>query len=224
MKPDTAVAELLDELGLGINADRVEIFDFAQAEFCPIHHTRVPVALVGYALASPTFARGRFPRLSFIDLIRKRPSMDEIEVRALAMLCGVEVTPPFWGNPGPFSTRLWDAIERYGLDPFFERVAGRYRYGNCGDHYLMRPRGFDWNDPNLPEIPKVLAKWRADYKKLPPVRQLMVAAILQLYLQGDDPYWMVCAKKWHASDGVEILKKEGVLRDWALLYALYPGW
>jgi hypothetical protein len=215
---DTAVAELLAELGLVIGARQVEIADFEQATSCYIHHTRVPVALTGYALVSPAFARGRFPKLSFIDLIHKRPSMDEIEACALAAVCDVEVTPPFWDNPEPFDTHLWQVIERQSLDPFFERIAERYRYGNRGDHYLMRPRGFDWSDPDQPEIPGALAKWRSDYKKLPPARQLMVATILQLYRQGDDPYWMVrVPKRWHASEGVEILKKEGALQDWAQL-------
>jgi hypothetical protein len=225
MKLNAAVAELLDELGLAIGASQVEIVDFRQAESCYIHHTRVPVALTGYALVSPAFARGRFPRFSFVDLIHKRPSMDETEVCALAALCGIEVTPPFWGNPEPFGAHLWHVIGQYALDPFFERVAERYRYGCRGDHFLTRPRGFDWSDPDQPEIPRALAKWRSDYRKLPPARQLLVASILQLYLQGDDPYWMVrVPKKWHASEGIEILKKEGALRDWVRLYALYPGW
>jgi len=54
------VAELLDRLGLAIGASQVEIVDFKQAESCYIHHTQVPVALTGYALVSPAFARGRF--------------------------------------------------------------------------------------------------------------------------------------------------------------------
>ncbi len=219
------VAELLDRLGLAIGASHVEIVDFKQAESCYIHHTQVPVALTGYALVSPAFARGRFPKLSFIDLIHKRPSMGEIEACAIAAVCGAEVVPPFWSNPEPFSDHLWSVIARHGLEPFFERVGERYRFGSRGDHYLMRPRGFNWSDPDQPEIPGALAKWRADYKKLPPARQLMVATILQLYRQGGDPCWMVrVPKKWHAAEGVEILKKDGALQDWARLYALYPGW
>lgn len=221
--PNPAVAELFDDLGLSIGEQQVEIIDFKQAETCHIHHTRVPVALVGYAIVSPTFARGRFPKLSFIDLIQKRPSMDETEAYALAAVCGVDVTPPFWGKPEPFGEHLWDVITRYELDPFFQRV-GR-RYGGRGDHYLMRPRGFDWTDPDQPEIPGALAKWRSDYKKLTPARQLMVVTILQLYRQSDDPYWMVrVPKKWYASEGIEILHGQGALQDWARLYALYPGW
>lgn len=222
--PNTAVANLLDEMGLAIGASQVEIIDFRQAESCYVHHTRVPVALAAYALVSPTFARGRFPKLSFLDLIRKCPAMDETESSALAAVCGAEVAPPFWGNPEPFGKHLWDVIARYDLGAFFERV--ERRYGSVGDHYLMRPRGFDWSDPEQPEIPGALAKWRSDYKALQPVRQLMVATVLQLYRQGDDPYWMVrVPKKWHASEGIAVLHGHGgALVDWARLYALYPGW
>lgn len=221
--PGSAVAELLDELGLAIGALQVEIVDFKQAEACYVHHTRVPVAVAGFAMVSPAFARGRFPKYSFLDLIQKRPSMDETEACALAAVCGAKVSPPFWGNPEPFGNHLWNVIARYQLEPYFERVAKRY--GSVGEHYLMRPRGFDWNNPDQPEIPGALAKWRVDYKRLPPARQLMVATILQLYRQGDDPYWMVrVPKKWHASEGVEILHASGALQDWARLYALYPGW
>jgi hypothetical protein len=149
--------------------------------------------------------------------------MDEVEASALAAMCGTAVTPPFWGNPEPFGAHLWNVIERYELGAFFERVDRRY--GSLGDHYLMRPRGFDWTDPDNPEIPGALTKWRSDYKKLPTARQLMVATVLQLYRQGDDRYWMVrVPKKWHASEGILVLRDQGALADWARLYALYPGW
>lgn len=218
-----AVQALLDNLGLALGAHQVEILDFQQAESTYIHHSTVPVALAGYAMVSPAFARGRFPGLSFIDLIRKRSSMDETEACALAAVCGVNVTPPFWGNPGPFGAHLWIVIDRYELGALFERADRPYGYG--GEHFLMRPRGFDWNAPEHPEIPEALNKWRAHYRKLPPARQLMAATILQLYLQGDDPYWMVrVPKKWHASEGVSILRTEGAIEDWAVLYATYPGW
>ncbi len=217
------VAQLLDELGLAIGAHQVEIIDFNQAESGYIHPAQVPVALVGYALVSPTFARGRFPKLSFIDLIRKRPSMDGQDACALAAVCGVEVRLPFWSNSQLFGQHLWEVIGRYELEPFFERVDKRY--GTAGEHYLMRPRGYEWASPDPPEIPGALAKWRVEYKQASPVRQLMTATVLQLYLQGDDPHWMVrVPKKWHAAEGIEILHCQGALADWARLYALYPGW
>lgn len=215
------VAQLLDDLGLAIGETQVELVDFKQAETCYIHHTRTPVALAGYAMVSAAFARGRFPTFSFLDMIKKRPSMDETEACALAAICGAQVTPPFWGNPVPFGKHLWDAIERYELSAFFERT--EKPYGSPGEHYFMRPRGFKW-DSDWSESPEALKKWRADYKKLPAVRQLMVTTILRLY-NSDETSWLVrVPKKWHAAEGIEILRDQGALIDWAKIYALYPGW
>ncbi|SHI12469.1 hypothetical protein [Pollutimonas bauzanensis] len=217
------VADLLDNLGLTLGSHQVELVNFKRAKQCSVRHDQVPVAITGYTLVSPAFARGRFPECSFIDMIEKRSSMDDRDACALAAICGVDVMPPFWGNPRPFGEHVWNIIDLYELGAFFERV--NHRYGNEGDHYLMRPRGLDWSDPDQPELPGGLQKWRSDYRELPPVRQLMVATVLQLYLQGDDRYWMVrVPKKWHAAEGIEILHAQGVLADWAKLYALYPGW
>lgn len=224
IQPTREIAEVLDSLGLAIGAHQVEIVDFKQAESCYVHHSLVPVALVGYAIVSPVFARGRFPKHSFIDLIQKRPSMDTLEALALATECGADVAPPIGlANPRPFGEHLWAVIDRYDLSAFFERVDRPY--GSGGEHFLMRPRGFDWNTPSQPEIPGAVQKWRRDYKALPLVRQLMVATVLQLYRQGPDQYWMVrVPKTWHAAEGIAILHANGVLADWARLYALYSGW
>lgn len=222
MLPTTSTSVLLDSLGLAIGAQAVELVDIHEAETTYIHHSLVPVALVGYALVSPTFAKGRFPKLSFIDLIHKRPTMDDIEARAMAAVCGIDIEPGSWSNPG-FGTHLWEMIERYDLGAFFQRVDRPY--GSGGEHYLMRPRGFDWSNPDNPEIPGGLDLWRSAYRQLQTHRQLLVATILQLYLQREDEHWMVrVPKKWHAADGITVLNEQGVLRDWAKLYVLYPGW
>lgn len=223
MHTSPAVSALLDRLGLAIGPYQVEIIDIHEAEKAYIHHSSVPVAVTGYALISPSFAKGRFPKLSFVDLIHKRPAMDEVEAHALAAVCGVEIDSEAWSDPESFGTHLWEVIKRYDLRLFFQCIDRPY--GSRGKHYLMRPVGFNWTDPDHPEIPGALAKWRSDYRKLPPYRQLLVASILQLYFQSDDHYWMVrVPKNWHAAEGVEILKGNGALQDWAKLYALYPGW
>ena len=219
--PNTDVAELLDELGLAIGAHQVEIIDFKQAESCYIHHTRVPVAVAGYASVSPAFAQGRFPKLSFLDLIAKRPLMDEREACALAAICGAEASPPFWGNPAPFGEQLWAIIGRYNLGDFFDRLDNKDAYGQGGEHYLMRPRGSDLEDAKADDI---LKKWRADYKKLPDFRQLLVATIIRLYNSNEDRWLFRVPKKWHAAEGIGILRNQNALADWAKLYALYPGW
>ena len=223
--PSASTGRILDDLGLAIGARKVEIIDFNQAEGCYVHHTKVPVAVAGYALVSPAFAQGKFPKFSFINLINKRPSMDEDEVCALASICGAEVTPPFWGNPEPFGQFLWHVIDKYELTPFFVRLPEDRRFGMKGDHFLMRPYGLDWSAPYEPEIPGALAQWRSNYRKLSPVRQLLVTSVLQLYRQGEDKVWQVrVPKAWHAAEGISILSEQGALADWAKLYALYPGW
>lgn len=221
--PSVAVAELLDELGLAMGVHQVEIVDFKQAESCYIHHTRMPVALAGYASVSPAFAQGRFPKFSFLDLIAKRPSMDEREACALAAICGAEATPPFWGNPAPFGEQLWAVIEHYNLGDFFDRLDPKDGYGKGGKHYLMRPRGSNWGIKEA-ENESTLKKWRADYKKLPEFRRLLVATIIRLYNSNEDRWLVRVPKKWHAAEGIKILRDQGALADWARLYALYPGW
>ena len=215
--------EILKQLGLDVDAGHVQIGDIDVASSGYVHHSRVPVAIAGYAMASPIFARGRFPDATFIDLVLKRPAMDQHEVIAFAAVCGIQVSPPFWGNPGPFAAHLWDVIERYQLSPFFERVD----QAHCvdGDHYAMRPRGLDWTTLSPLDPPHGIDQWRAQYRKLSTPTQLMVVTILHLYLQRKDSTWMLrVPKKWHASDAINALREHGMLHDWAKLLALYPGW
>lgn len=220
------VLELLDGLGLAVGANGVEMIDFDLAGGVRgpspyAHHTQIPVALVGYAMVMPAFAIGRFPDITLIQLVRKRPSMDEREVVAFAAVCGVKVSPPFWGNPEPFVDFLHELISRHDLFAFFD-MEGQPEGSRL---HSIRPRGYDWADPMWPEIPGVIARWRKDYRALPPARQIMVATIMQLYMQRDDTTWMVrVPKKWHAAEAVEILRDAGGLKDWARLIALYPGW
>ena len=59
----------------------VVMTNFAKAENPYIHHSGVPVAVVAMALASPTFARRRFPKLRLVDVVAKTASMDGAEKR-----------------------------------------------------------------------------------------------------------------------------------------------
>lgn len=218
-----ATSHLLDRFGLAIGPAGVQITDFDLAgQRGYIHHAHVPVAVTGYAVVAPVFARGRFPDYTFINLIHTRPSMDEQDATALAALCGVDVAPPFWGNPEPFAAHLWDVIDRYDLGAFFERVDSPQA---SADHYRMRPRSATAYEFDKPGASEVISQWRKDYRALPLAKQLMVATILNLYLMRDDTIWMVrVPKKWHAAEGIEVLQAAGYLTDWAKLVALYPGW
>lgn len=212
------VAKLLDELGLSLPAPgRPELIDFTQAESCYIHHTRVPTAVIGYGLVSPTFARGRFPKFTYLAMMDKRSSMDEDEACAVADMCGADVTPPFWGNPGPFTQQLHAVIDKYDLGGFFKRN----EHGQPGTPFEISPIG-SGEEVNS----DVLKKWRADFKKLSDVRKMMTVAILGLYnATACKNHWLVrVPKTWHAVDGIQILKENDALSDWGKLFATYPGW
>jgi hypothetical protein len=95
-RADTAA--LLDEFGIELSAGGLVVMtDFAKAESA-YHHSRVPVAVVAMALASPTFARGRFPKLRLVDVVAKAPAMDDAEKHALAAVCGAGVADVPWGS------------------------------------------------------------------------------------------------------------------------------
>lgn len=212
------VSKLLDELGLSLPMPgRPEIIDFSQAESCHVHHSRTPTATVGYAMVSPSLARGRFPKFTFIAMMDKRSSMDEYEVCALADMCGAEVTPPFWGNPGPFTRQLHWVIDKYDLWEFFQKDA----HGEPGTPFEIRPIG-----SNADASSDVLKKWRAAFKKLPDVRKMMVVSILGLYnAKACNEHWLLrVPKSWHAVDGIQILRENGALADWGKLFATYSGW
>lgn len=212
------VAKLLDELGLSLPMPgRPEIIDFTQAETCYVHHTRVPTAAVGYALVSPTFARGRFPKFTFVSMMDKRSAMDEFEVCAVADMCGADVTPPFWGNSGPFTVQLHAVIDKYDLWGFFQKN----EHGQPGTPFEICPIGSGEEASS-----DVLKKWRGDFKKLPDVRKMMVVAILGLYnARACNEHWLFrVPKSWHAVDGIQILRDNGALADWGKLFATYSGW
>jgi hypothetical protein len=213
------VHALLAELGVELAPGGVPIIsDFAKAERCYVHHSSVPVAIVAWTPASPAFARGRFPKLRLADLVIKRPSMDGREARALAACCGVPL--PAAGDRARFRERLSLVIDRYDLHALFEHVPE-----NPAQDIDVRPRGFDYRDPEWPEIPGAIKAWRQAYKAMPAHRQMMAATIVWLYRTEIDRIWMVRVPwSWHAADAIDLLKSEGVLFDWAQLVALYPGW
>jgi hypothetical protein len=72
------IASLLESFGMDLSVGGLVVMsDFAKAESAYVHHSRVPVAVVAMALASPTVARGRFPKLRLVDVVVKAPVMDD---------------------------------------------------------------------------------------------------------------------------------------------------
>src|SRR6516162_9058228 len=87
-------ASLLKSFGIELSAGGLVVMtDFAKAESAYIHHSSVPVAVVAMAVASPTFARGRFPKLRLVEVVTKVAAMDGREMRALATVCRRSVGP-----------------------------------------------------------------------------------------------------------------------------------
>ena len=224
MQAATIAAEttsLLESFGIELSAGGLVVMsDFAKAESAYIHHSRVPVAVVAMAIASPTFARGRFPKLRLVDVVAKAPAMDGREHRALAAVCGANIDglPEGSGRAPAFAAHLLEVITRYELEGFFLRDPRLSING-----IDIRPRGFDYRTDQIDNA--AMADWRRAYKALPAVRQMMVATIIWLYLGGADKTWLArLPSTWHAADAVAAMMSAGALRDWGRLVALYPGW
>lgn len=216
--------ELLDQFGLTIEANKVQITNFDEAANCRIHHTRMPIVLTAYTIASPELSRRRFPDTTFIDLIAKRPAMDRNELLAFVAVCSNQIILPSSRSPEEFTEHLLYVIDRYGLNALFE-ILDRRHYQAIEPHYQICPSGVSWLKPNQPEKHNGFAKWQDDYQELPQVGQLMAATIMTLYKGRPDDYWMEnVPKEWDAVEGIERLLKHGAFEDWARLYALYPGW
>jgi len=172
------------------------------------------------AVASPVFARGRFPKLRLVDAVTKVPAMDGREMRALATVCGANIDglPEGSGRAPAFAAHLLGVIARYEFDAFFTRVPDQVVNG-----IDVRPRGLDYRTSEIDK--DAMAEWRRAYKALPPVRQMMVATIIWLYRGEPDKTWLArLPSTWHAADAIAALLEAGALRDWGRLVALYPGW
>jgi len=216
-----AVHKTLRELGLAIHSGTVLFEDVDRASRCYVHHSTMPVALLGYALAEPNFCRGRFPKADFLQMIAKRSKMDGSEIHTLAALGGVATLPAFGDFKNTFGPALWRVVETYELHDFFLAVENR---PPPPSHLALRPRAIDWlNGEDV--IPEAMKEWRRRYKALPLVRQLMAATVLTLYRGDLDKLWLVRAPRaWHPADAIDAIREGGALRDWAELIAMYPGW
>ena len=223
-KTDARAAETaspLESFGIELSAGGLVVMtDFAKAESAYIHHSSVPVAVVAMAVASPTFARGRFPKLRLVDVVAKVPVMDGREIRALATVCGANIDslPEGSGRAPAFAAHLLDVIARYEFDAFFLRDPSQSING-----IDVRPRGFVYRTSQVDA--RAMAEWRRAYRTLPPTRQMMVATIIWLYRGEPDKTWLArLPSTWHAADAIAALVEAGALRDWGRLVALYPGW
>jgi hypothetical protein len=70
-----------------------------------------------------------------------------------------------------------------------------------------------------------MERWRADYRAMTAVQQMLAASIIWLYRGGKDNRWLrrvPCT--WHAADAIDEMRRRDVLADWGRLISLYPGW
>ncbi|KAB2918476.1 MAG: hypothetical protein F9K29_07870 [Hyphomicrobiaceae bacterium] len=214
-KPESLLNEFGVEMGPG---GLVVLSDMDKAEHAYIYHSRIPVALTAFAIVSPAFAKGRFPKTRLVDLIAKAPSMDAMEKLALAAVVGVDNLGAI--DATRFTAQLRHIIDHYGLGKFF--MPGRPACHGID----VRPGGIDYHTDQTD--PPAMAAWRKAYKDEPPVRQMLIATILWLYNSDEKlikKFWLhrlPCG--WHAADAVNTLKHNDALRDWAQLIALYSGW
>jgi hypothetical protein len=200
--------------------------DIATARTAYVHHSSVPAALAAYAAIDPIYARGRFPDMTLIDLVHKRPSMDHDELTALAWVCGADEPPKQYANlVMVFGSTVWDIVDHYELGTVFERVP---KAEDQHPHMALRPRGFKWHLPDWPKDEAALRAMRKAYKALEPVPQIMALTVLHLYLQRPDRHYLLggCPTKIHAADALDTLRAEDPqhLQIWARLVTAYPGW
>lgn len=125
---------LLHQLGVHEESPGIWAFsDVQTASHGYLHHSHKPVALVAYATINPTFAAGRFPDYTLINLVEKMPFLDGIEYTALAFLCGIPVPiyPSAEQRGEVFGEVAWDIVHQYALGACFTQSRA---YGSEGRH------------------------------------------------------------------------------------------
>ncbi|MDB5620389.1 hypothetical protein [Tardiphaga sp.] len=161
-------------------------------------------------------AKEVFPEYRLTRLVLNRFDMDETEARIFINLTGATAPKTVPGG-APFNDHLRASIERFALTALFcEGGPGRH-------HQAIRPTGYDYHVDAVDAF--AMETWRSDYRAMSPAQQMFAATIVWLYRSGKDNRWLrrvPCT--WHAVDAVGEMRRSGVLADWGILVALYPGW
>ncbi len=176
-----------------------------------------PLELVQLSLNSTAMARERFPGYRFTRLVGARLELEDADMKHMSHIIGVDLLRPLSGVARPFEYQLRHMINRFELSALFgDDGHGLY-------HHAIRPKGYDFQRDEV--HPTGMEHWRADYREMTDVRQMIAASIVWLYRAGKDNVWLrrvPCT--WHAADAIVTLKATDALDDWARLYAFYPGW
>jgi len=176
-----------------------------------------PLEVIRLSLDAVGAARERFPGYRLTRLVSTRLELDDADMAHLSRILGVDLLRPVAGALRPFDHHLRHMIDRYDLGALFSDD------GYAPYHHAIRPTGYDFHRDEV--HPTGMEQWRADYRAMPDVRQMIAASIVWLYRAGKDNVWLrrvPCT--WHAADAVATLNAADALDDWARLYALYPGW
>ena len=183
----------------------------------PCGHIAEPLQVIRLSIDSADAARRQYPGYRLTRLVGARLELDEKDIERLCDMLGLDLLRPVVGASRPFDHHLRHVIALYELGALFSDD------GHAPYHHAIRPTGYDYHrdavDPHGMEL------WRADYRAMPDVRQMMAASILWLYRAGKDNVWLrrvPCT--WHAAEAIACLRANGAFEDWARLYALYPGW
>ncbi|CAA7621091.1 hypothetical protein [Magnetospirillum sp. UT-4] len=210
--------DILAEFGIELQDDgSLEFTDMSLAETAYVHHSRMPVALAAIAAISPAFARGRFPKTRLVDLVAKRPHMDEDEAMALAAIGGAKVEPPFWSNRGPFAAHLAQLCNRHQLWGCFYFEPDQPKRLET-----FRPLGY----AEGAQGDRDMQAFKAAIKGMSDLQRMLVATIVTLYRgAADDKTWLGRWSNWHAAEALPVIRADDQARaDWHQLVALYPGW
>ncbi|WP_065374669.1 hypothetical protein [Ensifer adhaerens] len=183
----------------------------------PCGHIAEPLQVIRLSIDSADAARRQYPGYRLTRLVGARLELDEKDIERLCDMLGLDLLRPVVGASRPFDYHLRHVIALYELGALFSDE------GHAPYHHAIRPTGYDYHrdavDPHGMEL------WRADYRAMPDVRQMMAASILWLYRAGKDNVWLrrvPCT--WHAAEAIACLRANGAFEDCARLYALYPGW
>ncbi|PAV65952.1 hypothetical protein WR25_00423 [Diploscapter pachys] len=224
--PSEKATALLNRLGVHEVSSGIWAFtDMDVASHGHVHHSQQPVALAAYAAINPTFAAGRFPGYTLIDLVDKLRCMDGTEYAALAKIC--QVPPPIDWSPEErgkkFGEVAWHIVRKYELNACFTQSKP---WGiQEGSHYSMRPCGFD-HDQSEPD-PEGLKAMRQAYRKMTVLQRVMVLTLLHLYSPGKDDFYLIggCPTKISAAEALGVLRADGnAIKEWGLLVTHYAGW
>ncbi|MCJ0762520.1 hypothetical protein [Variovorax terrae] len=157
----------------------------------------------------------RLDQMRLEDLVLSLLDLDIEEAAQVDSLA--DSASPFERCPERFHETLQKAIWQSPLCKLFARTHdGEYHRSLCPAAY---------NERTGEHHAEEMARWRADFRAMPPEQQMMAATIVWMYRSGPDSIWLrrvPCT--WKASEALHYMHDTGCLALWLQLIARYPGW